>query len=78
MAERSCLNCAHCVHETESWEMPHIGWYECRKRPHNSMLKNFPFRRTTCVLWTRAKHGGFWDLAQIAESTQTGEEAGNG
>ncbi len=44
-----CFACKHIRRETESWEMPHIVWYECDKRPQNSNLRNFPFRRTSCT-----------------------------
>lgn len=48
--ERSCFNCAHLARESESWEMPHIRWYECNARPANQHLKAFPFKHTTCKL----------------------------
>ncbi len=47
-----CSMCAHyhCHKETESWEMPHIFWYErsCDARPTLANLKQFPFKRTSC------------------------------
>ena len=44
----SCGNCGNFVRETESWEMPHIYWYECAARPGMANLRNFPFRNTKC------------------------------
>ena len=38
-----CRSCRFFAKETESWEMPHVWWYECRKRPANEHLKSFPF-----------------------------------
>lgn len=49
-SKKSCYNCLHLVREEESWEMPHIYWYECSARPQNSRLKQFPFRQTECSL----------------------------
>lgn len=53
--ERSCFNCAHLLRESESWEMPHIRWYECKARPSNVHLKSFPFRNTKCKHWVKKK-----------------------
>lgn len=49
---KSCFNCKH-YHshkEIESWELPHIFWYEysCDKRPTVANLKQFPFKKTMC------------------------------
>ena len=43
-----CRNCAKLRRETESWEMPHIFWFECSAKPHVANLKSFPFRATRC------------------------------
>ncbi len=51
LGEKSCFNCAHLARWTESWEMPHIGGFECKARPANENLKSFPFRNTTCKHW---------------------------
>lgn len=45
-----CFSCRYLVKQIESWELPHIAWYSCLKRPHNSTLKQFPFSRTQCTL----------------------------
>jgi len=45
------VNCRDCVklrRETESWEMPHIFWFECEAKPHVSNLTSFPFKATRC------------------------------
>lgn len=44
----SCYRCAHLHKETESWEMPHIWWWECSARPAMANLKSFPFSNTKC------------------------------
>lgn len=44
----SCVSCKHFRRETESWEFPHIWWYECRKRPGMANAKSFPFTNTKC------------------------------
>ena len=48
----SCYTCKHrhSYRETESWEMPHIFWYEhvCDARPTIANLKQFPFTKTDC------------------------------
>ena len=51
-AHASCVSCKH-YHshkETESWEMPHIFWYErsCDARPTIANLVQFPFENTSC------------------------------
>lgn len=49
MAERgSCFRCVHFRKESESWEMPHVRWYECAWRPMNENLKSWPWKRTAC------------------------------
>jgi hypothetical protein len=49
---KSCGNCKHysCVRQEESWEMPHVFWYEreCDVRSGVSNLKSFPFNNTKC------------------------------
>lgn len=52
---RSCFNCRFLIRTTESWEMPHIYWYECNARPANGMLKQFPFKSTRCKYWERSQ-----------------------
>lgn len=44
----SCHECKHLRHETESWEMPHIWWWECRANKGMENLKSFPFTNTRC------------------------------
>ena len=68
MSGESCFNCAFCVRETEAGEMPHIYWYECEARPANAMLKQFPFKRTTCKRWklTRRTPPIRWELLDTA------------
>ena len=46
--KKSCHNCRYLVREIESWEMPGVYWFECRARPANENLKQFPFENTTC------------------------------
>jgi len=51
----SCYTCKHrhSHKETESWEMPHIFWWEhsCDTRPNIANLKQFPFKQTQCKEW---------------------------
>jgi len=53
----ACRRCAHLVRETESWEMPHIWWWECAAIPGRANLKSFPFAATKCqrFVLSRAK-----------------------
>lgn len=48
----SCFSCKHYHRhkEIESWEMPHIFWYEhsCDARPTLANLVQFPFEHTSC------------------------------
>jgi hypothetical protein len=44
----SCRRCAHLHQEHECWEMPHITWWECSKRPGFTNLPSFPFFHTKC------------------------------
>lgn len=53
LGERSCYGCKHLRKETESWEMPHIWWWECTPRPAAPNLKSFPFANTKCKAWER-------------------------
>ncbi len=46
---RSCLSCKHLSRWTESWEMPHIGGYECEARRGVENLKSWPWPRTRCA-----------------------------
>lgn len=41
---RKCFSCRFFAESWESWEMPNIRYYECRKRPSNENLKSFPFK----------------------------------
>lgn len=50
----ACRTCRHLSLQTESWEMPHIAWYECGARPANEHLPNFPMFKT-CKLWKARK-----------------------
>jgi hypothetical protein len=45
---RSCYGCRHLSHEYESWEMPHIEWWECSVRSSAMHLRSFPFLNTKC------------------------------
>jgi hypothetical protein len=51
----SCYACQFLIRETESWEMPHIWWWECRERPAMANLKSFPFQKTKCKTWELAR-----------------------
>lgn len=44
----SCYRCVHLYKETESWEMPHISWWECSVKAGVQNLTTFPFRNTKC------------------------------
>lgn len=44
-----CFSCKHLCKQTESWEMPHICWFECNARPGIENLRQFPFRNTQCA-----------------------------
>lgn len=72
---KSCFNCAHLEKETESWEMPWIYWYECIVRPQNSMLKQFPFRRTKCSVWHPKRHISICNLGEVFGMPTKSEEA---
>jgi len=58
----SCRNCKHYhVHrEEESWEMPHIFWYEysCSARPTIANLVQFPFKVTQCKQFEERSNTG--------------------
>ena len=43
-----CFDCRYLIKGYESWEMPHIEWWECKARPANEMLKGFPWKKTKC------------------------------
>ena len=51
----SCFTCKHrhSHKKTESWELPHIFWWEhaCDARPGIANLKQFPFNKTECKEW---------------------------
>lgn len=51
----NCRNCGEFVREQESWEMPHIYWYECAARPGMANLPNWPFRNTKCKAFVERK-----------------------
>jgi len=51
----NCRACKYFLRAVESWEMPHIWWYECRARPGFSNLKSFPFHDTKCKAFTRVE-----------------------
>lgn len=44
----SCRECKHVRRETESWELPHIFYYVCKKAPGMANLRSFPFKCTSC------------------------------
>jgi len=51
MSEEKRHNCRSCKwlrRETESWELPHIWWWDCKKRPGFAALRSFPFKNTKC------------------------------
>jgi len=45
-----CFSCVWLIRAEESWEMPHIWWYECGERPQNESLRGFPWKVTKCKL----------------------------
>lgn len=51
----SCYDCAHRHKEIESYEMPHIWWWECAARPGMANLKSFPFMVTNCKSFKASK-----------------------
>lgn len=55
MKTNNCLKCNHCLREIESWEMPWIAWWECKKIPGRANLKSFPFRKTKCKFYTEQR-----------------------
>ncbi len=44
----ACRDCKNFVKQTESWDMPHIFWYECAAEVQMSNLRSFPFKRVRC------------------------------
>lgn len=44
----ACGNCKHLRREQESWELPHIWWWDCARHPARANLRSFPFHHTTC------------------------------
>jgi hypothetical protein len=48
-----CTNCVHYIRQEESWEMPHIFWYECKVVPSAANLKSFPYKNTKCKKFER-------------------------
>lgn len=56
MQNKSCFNCSYLRKGTESWEMPHIWWYECLARPANEYLKHWPWKKTKCKHWKERKN----------------------
>lgn len=51
--KHSCYNCVSLIREEESWEMPHIWWWECTACPGMANLKSFPFENTKCKAYVR-------------------------
>lgn len=49
----SCKQCKYLRRESESWEMPDIRWWECRKHPEYEQLLSFPFQNTKCSDWVQ-------------------------
>lgn len=43
-----CHDCKDLSRATESWEMPHIWWWECGSHPGYENLRSFPFESTKC------------------------------
>ena len=55
----TCYGCANLEHCYESWEMPHIQWYECAVHSGYANLTSFPFHNTKCPDWVKtAKKDG--------------------
>lgn len=48
----SCYECQHLYRERESWEMPHIAWWDCARRPAMINLRSFPFKATKCATFS--------------------------
>ena len=49
MDEVSCYACGNLRKANESWEMPHIWWWECNSpSAGKANLKSFPFHKTRC------------------------------
>lgn len=48
MTKHSCYGCKHLRRESESWEMPHIQWWECSANESRANLLSFPFTNTKC------------------------------
>ncbi len=59
---KSCANCENYVREEESWEMPHIYWYECKARPGMENLTSFPFKNTKCKSFTQKQIGSLSEI----------------
>lgn len=55
MRTNACSMCCNCIRQEESWEMPHIFWYECTLHPSWSNLKSFPFHHTQCKDFNQRK-----------------------
>ena len=49
----ACRDCKWLLREQESWEMPHIWWWECTERPAMANLRSFPFKSTKCKSFER-------------------------
>lgn len=62
--EGGCFSCVHLVKETESWEMPHVAWFECTAMPHVSNLRGWPWRSTKCS--KRRSPGGLIPASTLA------------
>lgn len=68
--ERSCFTCRYLCLQYESVEMPEVRWYECRKRPQNENLKNFPFTQTQCAFWVGGRKPSFNEVVSHPEINQ--------
>lgn len=55
MKPRGCFSCTYLWRAVESWELPHIAWWECGARAGRENLKGFPWKKTKCRLYRSAK-----------------------
>jgi len=63
----NCRDCANLARETESWEMPHIFWFECVAKPHVANLTSFPFKSTQCKEFKRREKPMMPQLSEILD-----------
>ena len=77
--KHSCFKCTFLFKDVESWEMPQFYTWECNSRPHNSMLRQFPFRNTKCDKWRPFVRGqigyGEWDPCRVLQEADQEEES---